>query len=763
MRNNITIFLLLFFTLINLKAQTNFSEKWEDFFSYVNVKEFHKSGDIIRVIVDNSAFTYNTSTEEVAKLSSVNGLYGGTTSAMHYSVNNSVFVIAYEDGVFELLLNDGTVKKYVDISISNVSTFKSINSISEFDNKIYLSMQFGIVVFDLIKNEFVDTLFIGDNSTDVFINDLLVEGGYIYAASDQGVYIADITTNLNDFQNWNLNFSGNFEQLEVFNNEVLVSIGNKINKIVDRTSLELKLTASEDIVHFNTDQVHLIVGTENSATIFNSSYNSLHNVDLTSSDINSVYVEGEIIYLGTKEKGLLLTDFTALDTFIEIHPKGPNSNDIFSLEINDDHLWLVYGGYDDSNFNIQNRKLGVTHFDGDNWVHIPSTARDLVDILIDPTNSNRVYIGSFWNGLLIVEDDEIVDVLNTASGGLTSFAGSGSVTLVTSSKFDSAGDLWLATPWGKNNELLNRVVDNSAVQKINFSSILESGAGETRTYDIVVDKNDNIWMATKGEGVLVTNGKEGEDLKIAKIGETEAQGALPSKRVNSIAVDQTNNIWIGTNNGLVRFTEGDNVFTEFEGPEPIIITEKGANEKLLGDSRINSILVDGANNKWFGTATGGVLQTNSTGRETLASFNTSNSPLPSNFIKKIKIDDSTGKVFFLTDKGMVAYNSEIAAYGEELTKVYGYPNPALKHHDKVSIVGKDGANIPNGTNVKILDVSGNLVFESNTIEGQSQFGGKIVWDKKNLSGTPVASGVYIVLLFNAEGNQTSTTKIAIIN
>jgi hypothetical protein len=45
----------------------------------------------------------------------------------------------------------------------------------------------------------------------------------------------------------------------------------------------------------------------------------------------------------------------------------------------------------------------------------------------------------------------------------------------------------------------------------------------------------------------------------------------------------------------------------------------------------------------------------------------------------------------------------------------------------------------------------------------SGLGGKVVWNKKNLSGNKVASGVYIVLLYNAEGFQTSTTKIAIVN
>ena len=71
--------------------------------------------------------------------------------------------------------------------------------------------------------------------------------------------------------------------------------------------------------------------------------------------------------------------------------------------------------------------------------------------------------------------------------------------------------------------------------------------------------------------------------------------------------------------------------------------------------------------------------------------------------------------------------------------------------------------MPKGTNVKILDVAGYLVYETNVIEGQELQGGKVVWDKRNLAGKKVSSGVYIVLLSNDDASETSTTKIAIVN
>jgi hypothetical protein len=55
------------------------------------------------------------------------------------------------------------------------------------------------------------------------------------------------------------------------------------------------------------------------------------------------------------------------------------------------------------------------------------------------------------------------------------------------------------------------------------------------------------------------------------------------------------------------------------------------------------------------------------------------------------------------------------------------------------------------------------VYETNVVEEQQVAGGKVVWNKKNLAGKKVASGIYIVFLSNDSGLETSMTKIAIIN
>ena len=275
---------------------------------------------------------------------------------------------------------------------------------------------------------------------------------------------------------------------------------------------------------------------------------------------------------------------------------------------------------------------------------------------------------------------------------------------------------------------------------------------------MTIDNQDNIWIGTRNLGLFGYSSKTNQSVILT------GEHGIPDNNVRAVATDGRNNIWIGTSQGLVVLRDGNRVFSNnFEGAAPVIIVDDGSNQKLLGTSEVNTILVDGAYNKWFGTTNGGVIHTNHSGDVTLGRFTTENSPLPSNNVLRIQIDESTGKLYFLTSKGMVSFQSGIAPYGEELTEVYAFPNPVLRQHNEVTIIGKDGATLPYDTNVKILDVAGNLVFETNTLEGQSSLGWKVVWNKKNLSGKKVASGIYIVLLFNAEGEQTSTTKIAVVN
>ena len=761
---------------IAIFAQTDYSASWEDFYSYNNVKDFTKVENVIYALADNAVFTYDTTNGEISKLSSVQGLSGEPTTAIFYSKEFKRLVIGYENGLVEVVDENGSITISSDIVNFNQSGEKSINHISEFNNKLYLSTPFAVVVYDIEKLEFGDTYFIGNNSLSIKINETIVSNNFIYAVTEIGIFKADINNNaLIDFNNWEQLLNGrNFKGI-VFLNDLYV-IENSRLFAFDGTNLIEVRDFSEEIKALKSSTTHLSISLNKTAFILDSSMNEVGQFTSNSSfnySLNNTFFENNVSYLATKEFGILAATLSQPATYLEIHPEGPLSNDVFSIAVNNSNLWVVYGGYN-AVFGPSFNKQGFSHFNGENWINtkynpaFPVT--DLSHITIDPNEENKVYISSLGDtgdvnsvstgGLLVVENDEIENFYNQLNSSLEDIEAinPNRVTIrIVGSAFDSQGNLWV-TNIGVPNEL-KKLSPNGQWSGFDMSSVKTNPAFGLS--EMAVDRNNSIWYGSRNNGVFVFN--ENGNRKKALVA-TPNLGNLPDANVNTVAVDRSNRIWLGTKSGLVVYNNASGVFEEtVSNANPVIILDDGIAKKLAGDQAINSIFVDGADNKWIGTDNGGVLYTNPSGQNTIANFSKQNSPLPSNRILKIRVDNSSGKVYFATDKGIVAYNSNVAPFGDVLGAVYAYPNPALRNHSTITIDGRNGTHLPKGTNVKIIDVAGNLVYETNVIEGQELQGGKVVWNKLNLAGNKVASGVYIVLLSNDDASETSVTKIAIVN
>ena len=634
-----------------------------------------------------------------------------------------------------------------------------------------------MVVYDIENLEFGDTYFIGNNSSSVKINETIISNNVIYAATEEGVFKADITSNLLiDFNNWQQLFNGrDFKGVTTFKNDLYVIENSKLFAF-DGASLTEKVKFNKEIKNIKSTNTNLCISLDKEARIYDSSMNLVQEFTPNSEydySLNTAFFEDDMVFLATKEFGILETTISQPTTYSEIHPEGPLSNAVFSITAQNNDLWVVYGGYN-STFTPLNIRNGFSKFNGENWINTnfnSSLPNDLVDVTIDPSHENRVYISALGasnnieakptGGLLVVEDNVLVQTYNHLNSSLTPIL----ISLPTinirvgGSTFDSNGNLW-ATNYETGEELV-KLSENGQWSSVDLGVVQTSAAPGLS--EIIVDRNNSIWIGSRRNGAYVYN--ENGNRKKALIAAPN-EGNLPDLNVRTIAVDRSNRIWLGTKFGLVVYSNASGVFDEVAtNAQPVVINgdENGFGDRLLGNQTINSILVDGADNKWFGTDSGGVLCTNPSGQTTIAIFSKKNSPLPSNRILKISADKEAGKVYFATDKGIVAYNSNVVPFGDVLEAVYAYPNPALKNHETVTIDGRNGTHLPKGTNVKILDVAGNLVHETNVIEGQELQGGKVVWNKRNLEGNKVASGIYIVLLSNDDASETAVTKIAIIN
>ena len=763
--------LIIFLSYSLVFCQSDFSADWEDFFSYNNAKDFLKIGNQIYVAVDNAVFIYDESTKKTIKYSSINGLSGKTVTTLLFDSSSKNLIIGYESGLIEVIDKNGIIHISADIERLNITGDKQINNIFNQNGTLYLATPFGIVVYDTLHLQFGDTYFIGEGSTPVFINQLIIYQNVIYVASFNGIYSANLNNpNLIDFNNWSQpqgDLLGNFTNISVFQNKLYTTKNNILYSFNqnDRT-LAIEKIAPSNILGLKVSDEFLTISMQTQAFVYNLDLQLMataSNAGGFNFTLHSAFAEGEKIYLATNEYGILSSNLLNTNSYQEIHPQGPSSNSVFNIRVSNNNLWVVYGGYDGAYTPLETQK-GFSHFNGTNWINIPFDnafkARDLVNITIDPNAENKAYLSSWNDGILVVENDQVSMLLNNNNSGLEKLFLAGEPNFfsirINGTAFDNNGNFWVANAWVA--KRLKKMTPNGIWSSFDLSNIMTSNA--LGLNDLVVDKSNSIWIGTRRNGALVFN--ENGNQKMALTTEVNS-GLLPDPNVRTLAVDSNNRIWIGTLKGLVVFSNATGVFNGVNNAEPIIILDQGIPKKLLGDQTVNTIAIDGADNKWFGTDTGGILGTNPSGSSTLYNFNKDNSPLPSNRILKIQVDNASGKVFIATDKGIVAFKSKVSPFGEVLKSAYAYPNPSTKSNELITIDGRNGDHLPKGTNVKILDAAGYLVYETNVIEGQELRGGKVIWNKTNLAGKKVASGIYIVLLTTKDKAEVTTTKIAIIN
>ena len=764
------VFLVLvsFFGVQYMYSQVDYSDKWEDFYSYNNVKEFIKVEQKLYALSENAVFIYDINTKNISKLSSVNGLSGSATSAIYYSQTFKKLIIGYDNGGIDIVDENNKISIANSIINFSLAADKRINHMIELNGKLYISTSFAIVVFDLQKLEFGETLFIANNAAMTKVNQIEIFQNMIYAATENGIYKAAVNNpNLIDFNQWSRFGIGNYQSIKQFNNELYTSNNNILAKIMpNNTFISVKILPA-NIKKLQVNDFFLTATTQKQAFVYDINFNEIASPIANTNfnfNLNTASVINNLIYLGTSEFGILESQIQNQQSFNKIHPDGPNSNQPFSITAHNNHLYVVYGGYDNA-YSPLSSKFGFSHFNGTKWNNVPYNtafpASNLVNITLDPKNENKAFISSWHDGMLVVENDMVKTHWNHLNSGLEKLvfpADPNYISIrINGSAFDQQGNLWIANAWV--DKMLKKYSTNGTWSSFDLSTLIQNPAFGLN--ELVIDKNNTIWIGTRRNGVLAFN-ENGNRKKSLTTEQTK--GTLPDLNVRTVAADNNNRIWLGTLKGLVVYNNASGIFdASIYDSEPIIIDDEGIPKRLMGEQTINSISIDGADNKWFGTDNGGVVQTNPNGKKTLNLFNKDNSPLPSNRILKINVDKTNGKVYFATDKGIVAYKSGVVPFGESLTEVYAFPNPVLKTHEFVTIDGRNGNHIPKRTNVKIVDAAGNLVYETNVVEGQELSGGKVVWNKTNLNGKKVASGIYIVMLYNEDTTESSSVKIAIIN
>ncbi len=741
-------------------AQSKLS--WQGYFSFNEIKDVSESATTIYAASENALFSKNTTTNILKSTTTVDGLSGQTISAVYYSEAFKKTIIGYENGLM-ILINeaDGSILKVVDIINKQLpANTKKINHFMENNGLVYVSCDFGIVQFNLKTSQFGDTYFIGDNGAEISVKQTTMFNGFIFAATSSGIRKANIANaNLIDYNQWSVVNAGDWSSVEALDTE-LIAVNNTgyIHRFNSNTFVVF-FQLPQAAIDTRTKNHNLFITTANTVYVYNNQMvlnRQIANTQVLDNTLSfsCATAVGNQIFIGTKEKGLFVSALNNVAAFENSTPSGPVRNNIFSIDASANNLWAVYGDYDVSYNPYPLDSYGVSRFNAFGWLNIPYSdvfdAKSITRVYINPNNEKQVYASSFFSGLLKIQNDVPILLYNEKNSGLESITTEGPNYIdvrINATAFDKSGNLWVTN--SRINNGLKVLKANGQWGSYAMTSIIDN-AEEENYSSIAIDRNNVKWIGTLKSGVVGFN-EATNTFKKMTFG-VDA-GNLPIADVRAIALDTKNQLWIGTTKGLRVLSNVSSFQSESQlKTSPIIITEDDLAQELLYEQFITSIVVDGANNKWIGTADSGVFMVSPNGQETKYHFTINNSPLPSNYVNDIKINAKTGEVFIATNKGLVSFGGIATEANDDLSNVYVYPNPVRPNYNGTVKV----AGLIDKANVKITDIEGNLVYEI------TSSGGTIEWDTTAFGKYKVASGVYMVFISAQDGGETKVKKVMII-
>ncbi len=763
---NIT--LIMFFISLMGIGQIGVGE-WRDHLPYRRAFGIIEQEGKIYCATRSGIIIYNKKDNSIEKLSKIQGLSDLNITAIGYSVSNSTIVIGYKNGNIDLIVKNEIIN-INDIKRKTLFGSKAINNIFIEGDYAYLSCGFGVVILDLKNEEIKETYQIQFENSNLAINDITIVANWIYLATQSGVYKGNVQSNLLDFRNWEKIadiplYEYNISNIEYFEGNIYISASNieddeyLIYYFNDISWNKLNNVPKEYIYSIDAVNNSLYISFSSQICIYGEKGNLIDKI--TNEDINwfnpaKVFFDSEgIIWIADRSSGLITENFS--NGYNIYHPNGPNSNEIWKIDIVDGNLYAVNGGYSESWQNLW-RTARLYNFKNETWRSYTYWGiGEAVSLAINPNNTDNVFVGSFNFGVLEFDKGEIINQYNVDNSNkhtLQSIIPGSNYIRITGMVYDNQRNLWMTNAMVPN---LVSVLNNDA----SWTGIpLGNKLGLYYASEIINTKNNYKWIVLAlGGGIMVfdDNGTidNTDDDQYKRFGIFDHTGTVITNSVMSIAEDNEGDIWVGTKEGVYVFYNPENVFsgTNFYASDILIPINDSIAAKLLETETVTCIEIDGANRKWFGTKGGGAFLFSEDGLNQIANFNTSNSPILSNHIIDIEIDGRTGEVFFATGEGLISYKG--TASDEDLQKdlTYVYPNPVRENYKgPITITGLFAE-----SNVKITDISGNIVYEAETM------GGQVVWDGNNFDGQRVKSGVYLIFCTNKDGTKTKMAKLVIVN
>jgi hypothetical protein len=276
---------------------------------------------------------------------------------------------------------------------------------------------------------------------------------------------------------------------------------------------------------------------------------------------------------------------------------------------------------------------------------------------------------------------------------------------------------------------------------------------------IAIDAYNTKWMVglVNSNGVYYYNNKyidtsTSEDIRGQYTTSDFTSGVT---NINDVVVDKNNQVWICTNNGIYII---NNPYAIIQNPnvKPAlewmgVIT---GNLKIPFQDNCTCIAVDVLNNKWVGTQTNGLFHFSEDGTTLIEQFHTNNSLIASNNILTLMVSPISGKAYVGTPNGLSVFQTSSIKPVTDFDEIKCAPNPYIVPSNiQLQIDG-----LVENSSIKIISLRGEVMAEFDSPGGKVGF-----WNGLDKKGNVVPSGIYIVIGYNKDGSKVGKGKIAVIN
>jgi hypothetical protein len=737
---------------------------WTDHLVYTTAKNVAVGSDEVFASTGSSVIVYNREYDELRKMSRVHGLTETSISTISWSEENKALIIAYSSTNLDIL-KDNLIYNIPDISRKYIPGKKEINRIRISGKYAYLACSFGIVVIDIPKHEIHDTWKPGNGTDNTEIWDVAFGSGKVYAATGAGVYSADADNpGLSFFGNWSLinslpepggkytsavfagntlyvnytgkNFPGDYIYAVGTTSELFSYTAGMFNAAFDKASDGFTIASGKSLRYYHDDGSLQKTISSYSWGIPDASQAIEDKGDIWIADISYGLIKGEN-----------MSDFSALTI------PGPISNNAISVASCNGKTVVCGGGVDNA-WNNLSRPFQISVHDNNRWTNIKYTDFfDAMRAFIDPSDETHFFVTSWGGGLLEYKDNELINRYKYDNSPLQTIIPGANYVRLCGLAMDGDKNLWTT-----GSEVPGTL---KALKPDNQGWIVNPATMEVNTVgDIIITRTGTKWVILpRGNGLFILddNGTPEyfDDDLYKQMYVMDPDGKVTTF-VYCLAEDHEGYIWVGTDQGPMIYYNPDKVFKEDLKAYRIKIPRNdgsGLADLVLFTESITSIAVDGADRKWLGTASSGAYLLSPDGTRRLRNYNEQNSPILSNTVASVAVDNKTGDVWFVTSQGVISVRGEAIEGKEEFSGVYSFPNPVREYYEgNVTITG-----LVRDTQIRITDISGNLVYETVSDGGQAS------WDLKTYNGRRVATGVYLVFCASSDGSKTAVTKILVIN